>query len=327
MHPHLQTSAESMPVKEFRLTLFALLIATVPTLARADWPARVFVPYLYLGNGDHFKMTDCDDAIGVKHYTLAFVIADRQNEPAWYGRVPMSQNLYGDQIADIRQRGGDVICSFGGEAGRELAIAEMDEAKLQAKYQSVIDQYHFTWLDFDIEGNNLSKNPDASKRRNTVLAAIQKKNPGLMITYTLPVSPDGLSQASRDLLTDAKAKGLKVYSANIMVMYFGMRRLQGGKKESDLCVEAANSAHAQIQQIDPTIQIGLCPCIGTNGKSGEIFTTDDAKVLRAFADKNPWVCSLSYWSINRDSKTSRGPDTTAGIPQQPWDFAKVFASF
>lgn len=95
-------------MKTFPLALFALLIGGLTAIARAEWPARVFVPYLYLGNGDHFKMTDCDDAIGVKHFTLAFVIADRRNEPAWYGRVPMSENLYGEQIASLpsaRRRG------------------------------------------------------------------------------------------------------------------------------------------------------------------------------------------------------------------------------
>src|SRR6185369_8727037 len=120
-----------------------------------------------------------------------------------------------------RKRGGDVIVSFGGEGGRELAIVEDDADALEKAYQSIIDRYHFTWLDFDIEGSNLQKNPQASERRNTVLARLQKKNPGLIVSYTLPVDPNGISQASQDLLADAKAKGVKVHSANIMVMYFG----------------------------------------------------------------------------------------------------------
>ena len=55
-----------------------------------------------------------------KFYTIAFIIADKQNNPAWDGRIPMEKNLYADQINAIRSRGGDVIVSFGGpgEQGR-----------------------------------------------------------------------------------------------------------------------------------------------------------------------------------------------------------------
>jgi len=307
--------------------VIALIMGCFAGTARADFPRRVFVPYVYLGNGDHFKITDCDDAIGLKHYTLAFIIADGQGNPAWFGQIAMNKNFYGDQLAAIRQRGGDVICSFGGADGKEIAIAEKDPAALQAKYQAVIDQYKFTWLDFDIEGDNLDKHADASKRRNIALAGLQKKNPGLIITYTLPVDPDGISQASRDLLADAKGAGVTVHSANIMVMFFGKHFLAGGESEAEVGIASANKAHEQTQGIDGNIQIGLCPCIGTNGSKQEIFNQDDAKVLRAFADKTDWVCSLSFWSMNRDSAMNHGDDTTAEIPQKPWDFANAFKSF
>lgn len=309
------------------LSAAALVVGLFTAAARADWPKRVFAPYMYLGTGDNFKLTDCDDAIGLKYYTLAFIIADRQNNPAWDGRTPMGRGLYAEQIAAIRKRGGDVLCSFGGEGGTEIAIAEKDAEALQAKYQAVIDQYKFTWLDFDIEGGNLQKNPEANKRRNIALAALQKKNPGLTISYTLPAGTDGLSRASRDLLADAKERGLVVHSVNIMVMYFGAEARRDGKKESDLGIASALKTHEQTVKIDPGIQIGLCPCIGTNGSREEIFNQEDAKALKAFADKTDWVCSLSYWSINRDSATNHGGDTSAEIPQHPWDFANTFKSF
>jgi hypothetical protein len=212
----------------FAVLILSMMASPIITIARAEWPARVFAPYMYLGSGDDFKLTDCDDACGLKYYTLAFIIARQDGtvkdatyhkEPAWDGRVPMGQNLYQDQIEAIRKRGGDVIISFGGEAGRELAIVEEDPVVLQAAYQSILDRYRFTWLDFDIEGTNLEQNPAASQRRNTVLAALQSRNPGLIISFTLPVHPNGISEASQALLADAKAKGVKVHSANIMVMF------------------------------------------------------------------------------------------------------------
>jgi hypothetical protein len=222
--------------------------------------------------------------------------------------------------------------SFGGEAGRELAIVEEDPVALQAEYQSIIDRYKFTWLDFDIEGTNLDKSPQASERRNAVLAELQKKNPGLNISYTLPVDPNGLSDASQALLRDAKAKGLKVHSVNLMVMYFGKAFINKGKSEGQLGVDSANAAYAQIQQIDPTVKIGLCPCLGNNGSKDEVFGLDDANVIKAFADQTPWVCSLHYWSINDDAAKPRKrnnakPATQPAPPKQPWAFANIFKPF
>jgi chitinase len=312
-----------------RLLIFTTcLIASIASTAHADWPKRVFIPYVYLGNGDNFKLTDCDDQIGQKYYTLAFIIADRKTHaPTWFGEIPMARNLYADQITAIRQRGGDVVCSFGGEAGTELAISQTDPVALEAAYQSVVDQYKFTWLDFDIEGDNLDQHPDANHRRNAALAALQKKYPDLVISYTLPVDPDGISEASQKLLADAKSQGVVVHSANIMVMYFGHDFLATKKSEAELGIASALKAHSQIQAIDPRIQIGLCPCIGTNGSKKEIFTLADANTLRAFADKTDWVCSLSFWSMNRDSQKKHGGDTSSGTPQRPWDFASAFKSF
>jgi hypothetical protein len=342
-------------MNQFYLSL--LLVLSTGLVARADWPARVFAPYMYLGSGDGFKLTDCHDACGLKYYTLAFIIARQEGngkdakyykEPAWNGRTSMDQNLYKDQIDAIRERGGDVIVSFGGEGGRELAIVEEDAAALAASYQSIIDRYHFTWLDFDIEGSNLERNPEASQRRNTALAALQARNPGLIISFTLPVDPDGIRPASEALLADATAKGVKVYSANLMVMYFGKKFINKGRSEGQLGIDSAIKAHQQIQKIDAAIQIGLCPCLGNNGSGDEVFTLDDAKILRAFADKTPWVCSLHYWSINGDSGRPRrrrpanvttstnapgnalstnSPTAPVEIPRNPWAFAGLFKSF
>src|SRR5581483_5943605 len=336
------------------IAILATSCATNKNVSQHGWPQRVFAPYMYVGADDDFKLTYCDDQCGLKFYTLAFIIAKQDGngknavyhpKPSWDGRIPIEQNFYADQINAIRERGGDVIMSFGGEAGKELANAIDDPVKLEAAYQKVIDQYHFTWLDFDVEGNNLDKGKADSERRNTVLADLQKKYPGLIISYTLPVDPEGLSEESLALLTDAVAKGVKVHSANIMVMYFGKKFIGKGKSEGELGVESANAAYAQLQKIDPTIQIGLCPCLGRNGSANEVFGIEDAKTLKAFADKTPWVCSLHYWSINDDAAPPRKKRVVTAttnevgvisyttnrvtVPSEnpSWQFAKIFQPF
>ncbi|HEX4350471.1 MAG TPA: hypothetical protein VH251_08790, partial [Verrucomicrobiae bacterium] len=66
------------------LTCFFTFLA-IANSSRAGWPARVFAPYMYLGSGDNFKLTECDDACGQKFYTLAFIVSDKQGNPAWDG--------------------------------------------------------------------------------------------------------------------------------------------------------------------------------------------------------------------------------------------------
>ena len=56
------------------------------------------------------------------------------------------------------------------------------------------------------------------------------------------MDPDGLSDESLALLTDAVKKGVKVHSANIMVMFFGKKFVGHGKSEGELGVESANKA-------------------------------------------------------------------------------------
>jgi len=304
---------------------FLWLLISLPPSAAAGWPARVFAPYMFLGAGDHFLLTQCADACGQKYYTLAFIIADKSRQPAWYGSVPMDANLYADQISALRARGGDVIVSFGGEAGREMALVETDARVLQADYQAIIDRYHFTWLDFDIEGKAL-ENTAANVRRNTALAGLQAANPGLIISYTLPVDPEGIPDDAQKLLADARAQGVKVYSANVMTMDYG-RKFSDGKKMSDVSIASALKAREQCVAIDPAIQIGLTPDIGQNDVKSEVFSLADARALRKWARHQPWVVSVSFWCSNRDTGRPDAWDHGSGVPQEPWGFTKTFQKF
>jgi hypothetical protein len=310
------------------LISIVVLLGSAITALSASWPSRVFAPYVYLGADDHFKITQCNDACGQRFYTLAFIIADKQGNPAWDGRFPLKKNLYADQINEIRSRGGDVIVSFGGAGGTEIAFAETNVAALETKYQSVIDKYELTWLDFDIEGDSLSKT-NANQRRNTVLARLQANNPGLIISYTLPVDPNGISNESRQLLADARSKGVNVHSVNVMTMDFGTH-FSKGKKMSEVSIASVVKAHEQCGQIDSAIQIGITPMIGQNDERSEIFTQDDAKALKEWAQAELWICSLSFWASNRDTGRNgeeKNGNDTSGIAQKPWEFTLIFKPF
>lgn len=55
------------------------------------------------------------------------------------------------------------------------------------------------------------------QRRNRVLAQMQRRNPALKISFTLPVSPSGMPDSALYLLNDANAAGVKIAVVNIMV--------------------------------------------------------------------------------------------------------------
>jgi len=298
---------------------------TLKTPAPCPWPSKVFAPYAYIPK-NFINITDCCAATGQKFYTLAFIISDPEGFPAWDGsrELRVGADYYSDQIKAMRAKGGDILISFGGEAGTELAINTPDLAKLQEKYQSVIDQYRLTWLDFDIEGKALS-DTQANQRRNLALYDIQSKSPGLKISFTLPVNPTGMEQESIALLKDARNRGLKIESVNIRTMDYGPR-FSKGRKMGDLAIAAANASHQQTMAIDPAIKLGLTPMIGRNDEKTEVFTLEDAKAVMDFARKTDWVRSIGFWSSNRDKAKGarKGGNHNSGIEQQGWEFTNIF---
>ena len=61
-------------------------------------------------------------------------------------------------------------------------------------------------------------------RRDQALAALQAEDPSVQVDFTLAVAPNGLPTGTGSeyaLLQDAKAKGVKVSTVNIMTMDFG----------------------------------------------------------------------------------------------------------
>ena len=227
------------------------------------WPLKVFAPYAFIPRG-FFNITNCFAETGQRYYTLAFIISDPVGYPSWTGsrQLKVSMKYYDNQIEAIRAQGGDVMIFFGGADGPEMAVNTLDEKKLEEKYQSVIDQYHLRWMDFDIEGKALNIKVN-NHRQSRVLKRLQEKNPGLKISFTLPVNPDGMEEESLVMLRDAKAHGVKIESVNVMTMDYG-EQLSHGKKMGDLAVSASNASRRQTLAIDPSIKIGITPMIGRN---------------------------------------------------------------
>ncbi|HVU67986.1 MAG TPA: carbohydrate binding domain-containing protein [Ktedonobacteraceae bacterium] len=302
------------------VTLIALVSAVLvlrPAATHAqttlvnNFPAHYFAPYVDMTAWPTQSLTQDTQNGGIKYYSLAFITNYESGncQAAWGSVVPLSQlsiylpNLDSD-IQYVRSQGGDVIVSFGGEAGSELAQSCTSVSALQAQYQSIIDHYNASHLDFDIEGPAGSDTASID-RRNKALAALESANPGLQISYTLPVLPTGLVSDGLNILQNAISNGVTVNVVNIMAMDYGSSF--DGTKMGQNAVDAATNLHSQLQSLYPgktSAQIwameGITPMTGANDVGGETFTLADAQTVLSFAQQKG-VGELAMWSVNRDS--------------------------
>src|SRR6201986_3158829 len=246
---------------------FGTRLAASQATAANSYPAHYAAPYLQIDNGDAGDMAADLGASGVKDYTLAFLIPQSGCTPQWEdGGNPVSS--FTSQINSLKAAGGNVIISFGGESGGELAETCTNVSQLTAAYQNVINTYGVTRLDFDIEGGTLSDTA-ATARRDQALAALQAEDPAVQVDFTLGVSPQGLPTGTGSeyaLLQDAKAKGVKGSVVNIMPMDF----YDGSNNDLGDAESAARGTASQLSSLYGIStaaaynMMGLTPIAGTN---------------------------------------------------------------
>jgi hypothetical protein len=263
---------------------------------------------------------------GVKSYSLAF-ITGAGCKASWFGAFDPRAKQFGDQISALRAAGGDVKVSFGGATGIELAQACTDVAALQTEYQAVVSAYNLRYIDLDIEG---AASADAASiaRRSTALAALQKANPGLKISLTLPVLPEGLTGDGLNVVRSAKNAGVDLDLVNIMAMDYG----RSAQDYGDLAIQAVRSTKDQIKSLYGNSDaaafkmVGVTPMLGKNDDNGT-FSQSDARDLIAFANANR-IGFVSFWEANRDRNACTGAlFQCTNVPQTAFEFSRIFAGF
>ncbi|WP_217650006.1 chitinase, partial [Streptomyces sp. CC77] len=291
-----------------------------------------FAPYVDTSLHPAYDLLDTAAKTGVRDFTLAFVTAGNGCEPRWGGVTALADDKVAAQIGALRARGGDVRVSFGGAAGRELALACSTPEALADAYGEVVDRYRLTKVDFDVEGAAL---PDtaANTRRAQAVARLQKDHPGLDVSFTLPVMPEGLTQPGVGLLADARKNGVRIGAVNIMAMDYGPAY---SGDMGTYAVQAATATQAQVKAVlglsDAAAwkTVAVTPMIGVNDVTTEVFRVDDATQLAAFA-RSKGIAWLSMWSATRDKQcpdgaVNRADATCSSILQEPLAFTKAFAA-
>jgi chitinase len=301
---------------------------TQPTQpVKSSWPEKVFAPYVDVMLWPTFSINDCLSKTGQKYYTLAFMNSDGSGNPAWGGITKLEDNFYANEINNIRSKGGDVIVSFGGANGTELAQSNTDAAKLQAKYQSVIDKYKLTYIDFDIEGAAVSDKASID-RRSKAIKGLQAANPNLTIAFCLPVLPSGLTEDGLYVLKSAKAAGVRIDAVNVMAMDFGDNSAPNPSgKMGDYAIKSAQSTYSQCNNLGISTKIGITPMIGVNDVQSEVFKQADAKNLLLFAQSTSWVKTIAMWSVNRDNGKGGPLYQSSNILEADYEFVNIFKAF
>lgn len=302
---------------------------------------KVFAPYIDMGLTASWQLLSIQQQSGIRVFTLGFVVGNGGCTPTWGGvgatvandTLPNGTTML-SLIQGIRAAGGDVIISFGGASGTELALGCTTVSSLQAAYQSVLNKYRVNSstpvrLDFDIEGGAVLDQASIN-RRNQALVGLKNANPGLVISYTLPVLPTGLVASGVNMLNSIRAAGLNVNVINIMAMDYGPANDNGGQMGLS-AVQAASNTHNQVVAAGLTATIGVTPMIGINDVASEIFQLSDAQMLLNFANSNSYITRLSMWSVSRDNGSCPNQGfaspVCSGIAQNNWAFSNILGQF
>lgn len=309
------------------------------------WPTQVYAPYIDMTLYPIYDVLATARTTGLRYFTLAFITADPSNRPAWGGFAAYGLGTDYDaalrtQLTGLRALGGDVIVSFGGAANREIAEVITNVTALQAAYQSIIDAYGLTHIDFDIEGAATADRASVD-RRNLAIAGLQSAataaGRALEVSYTLPVLPTGLTADGLYVLQSAVNRGVVLSTVNIMAMDYGDSAAPNpAGRMGDYAIMAATSLFNQLKTLYGTSKtdsqlwhlVGVTPMIGLNDVTTETFDQQEARELVAFAQQKG-IGRLSMWSLNRDQQSRSGQLgyvdlKSSSVLQTPFEFSQIF---
>ena len=278
-----------------------------------------FAPYVDVLMFPLYPLAQTARELGIPAYTLAFITGMR-TEPcraAWGGQIAIAQDSrilnFSREMEALRQAGVQIIVSFGGAAGAELATTCDTPEALAEQLQQVADRYQPSRMDFDIEGPALRDRQSIDRRSEAIArvqAAARADGRALEVQFTLPSLTTGLTDDGLYVLQSALAHGVEIALVNLMTMNYG-----GAAAPDAMGANAISAAHgllAQLQVLFPHADeaglwtmIGLTPMIGLNDVRPEVFTLSDAAAVRAFAEARG-LGLLAMWSITRDQTCDDG---------------------
>ena len=310
--------------------------ATAPAPVHAD---VAFAPYVDMQYSPTFDLAAAVRTAGIRQHILAFVVAGNGCTPTWGGTTAINDATMVARVRAFRAAGGDARISFGGAVGAELASVCESADELAEAYQSVIDAYSVTKIDFDIEGDKLG-DATADARRSQAIAILEENAAAagktLNVSITLPVNPSGFTATPVQVLTAAATNNATIHVVNIMAMDYGAWAAPSpAGRMGSYAIQAMTSAQAQVKSAlglssaEAWRRMAVTPLIGVNSPATEVFTVSDAAKLAAFAGSKH-AAFVSMWAVTRDRPCPDGvtanaeSDTCAGNAASKFAFSRAF---
>jgi chitinase len=270
-------------------------------------------------------------ATGQKAFDMAFVLADSGScTPAWNGTDPVSSDTQvAAVINEVRSDGGDVIVSAGGYNGTKLGQVCGTAAATAAAYQQVINTYGLHAFDFDLEEPEI-ENSTAIANELGAAQILQRNNPGLFISVTIPSIATGANYFGGLLLDEAKTLGFTPNDFTIMPF-------DGGFNGGSAQVTALQDFNAQLVSTfgwSSSVAYAHEGFSGMNGRtdSAEYFYQSDFQTVLSFA-QSVGLGRYTFWSVNRDRECNP-PDNNgdlssecSSVTQNSWDFTAYTVAF
>jgi hypothetical protein len=297
-----------------------------------------FSPYVDVTLAAPFDLEGVAADAGARSVTLAFVTtaAGAPCTPAWGGVTPIAAATVAGPAARLRGAGVGLRVSFGGASGTELAGTCLDPGRLARAYADVLDRYHATGADFDLEGATLSDR-SALVRRARAIATVQAHTwRPLAVSVTLPVSAsEGLSAGALEAVRAMLAAGVRLSGVNLLAMDYGGAPPPGGMGTA--ATAALGAAHRQLAGLPGGTggalgswgALGVTPMIGVNDSPGETFTLADARMVGAFASAHH-LGLVSIWSLARDQPCAGSPTvaspTCSGVRESSYAFSRALGA-
>ena len=269
-------------------------------------------------------------ATGQKAFDMAFILANGSScSPSWDASDPVSSDTQvAAVISQIRSASGDVIVSAGGYNGTKLGQVCGSASATAAAYQQVITAYGLHAFDFDLEEPEI-ENSTAIAYELGAAQILQREDPGLFISITMPSTTTGANYFGQLLLNEAKSLGFTPNNYTIMPFDGGF---SGGSSQ----VTALQDFNAQLVSTFGWTSAQAYAHEGFSGMNGrtdsaEYFYQSDFQTVLAFAESSG-LSRYTFWSVNRDREcnpVNNGVTSSdcSSVTQNPWDFTAYTVAF
>ena len=263
------------------------------------------------------------DEIGCEYYFLGFIRPDdvtpltadgtiRWGWGGFYGLSEKGNDGYQYQgikksIANLRDRGGDIIVSVGGQLGKAPWTVSQNVTKLRDMYLEIIDAYDLKVIDLDVEESNQGYEQNVANAK--AIKRVQDAR-GTEVTLTIPIMPYGYTTTQKNLLRAYIGNGVNLKFINSMTMCYG-DEVEKGEDFAEASIRAITNAKDQVKAIymeygremsDAEVykMLGATVDIGYENEFNPVFTPEMTRTVASFAsDVN--LGMFSYWCVNRDA--------------------------